>query len=320
MTTATPDDGTPQGPPPQGLPARAECWCGSGRRYKRCHQQADRNPAQAAREAAARSCSAASGERQRPEPLSDLREVPRTSCRGRTTWRRAVGAGAGRAAQRRRRRRVGTERDFGPTVKTGDDLERLRAACRLAATVLAAVGEAVAPGVTTDDLDALAHRLCVEAGAYPSPLLYSGDDPLFPKSICTSVNEVICHGIPDATVLRDGDLVKVDVSVYLDGMHGDCCATFGVGDVDPESQRLLDVTRDAMHAGIDAVRPGALVRDIGRAIQSVRAADGLQPSSATSSATASASPSTPPRPSTTTRSGARAPSACSPATPSRSSR
>ena len=257
---------TTQGPPPEGLSARAECWCGSGRRYKRCHQQADRDPAQAARAASRAVLLGQSGPRQRPEALSDLREVPahvpRPDYVETSAWAPSPGGRPNVVATR-----VGTERDFGPTVKTGDDLTRMRAACRLAASVLAAVGEAVEPGVTTDDLDALAHRLAVEAGAYPSPLLYSGDDPLFPKSICTSVNEVVCHGIPDATVLRDGDLVKVDVSVYLDGMHGDCCATFGVGDVDPESQRLLDTTRDAMHAGIDVVRPGALVRDVGRAIE-----------------------------------------------------
>ena len=139
----------------------------------------------------------------------------------------------------------------------------MRVAGRAAAEVLAEVGAAVRPGVTTDELDAICHAACLARGGYPSPLGYNG----FPKSLCTSVNEVICHGIPDSTVLADGDIVNLDVTIYLDGVHGDTNATFLVGDVDEASRRLVDVTRECLDLGIAAVRPGARVRDIGKAIQ-----------------------------------------------------
>ena len=119
------------------------------------------------------------------------------------------------------------------------------------------------PGITTDELDAIAHEECIKRGGYPSPLGYNG----YPKSLCTSVNEVICHGIPDSTVLKDGDIVNCDVTIYLDGVHGDTNATFLVGEVDEESRRLVEVTRECLDKGIGAVRPGAQVRDIGKAIQ-----------------------------------------------------
>ena len=139
----------------------------------------------------------------------------------------------------------------------------MRVAGRAAAEVLAEVGRAVRPGVTTDELDRVCHEACLARGGYPSPLGYNG----FPKSLCTSVNEVICHGIPDSTVLEDGDIVNCDVTIYLDGVHGDTNATFLVGDVDEASRRLVDVTRECLDLGIAAVRPGGTVRDIGRAIQ-----------------------------------------------------
>jgi methionyl aminopeptidase len=139
----------------------------------------------------------------------------------------------------------------------------MRVAGRAAADVLAVAGRAVAPGVTTDELDAIAHERCIELGAYPSPLNYRG----FPKSICTSVNEVICHGIPDTRALVDGDIVNIDVTVYLDGVHGDTNATFLVGDVDEQSRRLVGVTRECLDLGIKAVRPGRPISDIGRAIE-----------------------------------------------------
>ena len=111
--------------------------------------------------------------------------------------------------------------------------------------------------------DAVVHQATVERGAYPSPLGYRG----FPKSVCTSVNEVICHGIPDSTVLKDGDIINLDVTIYLDGVHGDTNATFLVGEVDQESKDLVQVTRECLELGIAAVKPGGTVRDIGRAIQ-----------------------------------------------------
>jgi methionyl aminopeptidase len=152
-------------------------------------------------------------------------------------------------------------------IRTPDEIERMRVAGRVAAEVLIEVGDAVAPGVTTDELDRIGHEACIARGAYPSPLNYKQ----FPKSLCTSVNEVICHGIPDSRKLREGDIVNVDVTAFIEGVHGDTNATFLVGDVDEDSKDLVRATRAAMHAGIDAVRPGARICDIGRAIeQSVR--------------------------------------------------
>jgi methionyl aminopeptidase len=142
-------------------------------------------------------------------------------------------------------------------------IERLRAACRAARRVLDGLAPAVRAGVTTDDLDAVAHDLYIAEGGYPSPLGYRG----FPKSICTSVNEVVAHGIPDDRPLADGDVVNCDVTIYLGGMHGDCSATFLVGDVAPDVRRLVDVTATCLEVGVAAVLPGGRVRDIGRAIQ-----------------------------------------------------
>ena len=151
----------------------------------------------------------------------------------------------------------------GSNVSSPDVIARMRVAGALAAEVLLEVGAAVAPGVTTDELDAITHAAAIARDCYPSPLNYRG----FPKSVCTSVNEVICHGIPDSRPLADGDIVNIDVTVYHDGVHGDTNATFFVGEVDPESQRLVRETRVAMYKGIEAVRPGGHVYDIGRAIE-----------------------------------------------------
>ena len=150
-----------------------------------------------------------------------------------------------------------------PRVKSAEVIERMRRSGRLAAEVLRDVGAAVAPGVTSEELDVLAHDLIVAAGAYPSPLNYSG----FPKAICTSVNEVICHGIPDSRKLVNGDIVNVDVTVYREGVHGDTNATFLVGQVDDAGQRLVQITRECLDLGIAAVKPGRPLSDIGRAIE-----------------------------------------------------
>ena len=148
-------------------------------------------------------------------------------------------------------------------MRTDDEIARMRVAGDLAAQVLLHVGEAVAPGITTDELDAIAHDECIRLGVYPSPLNYKH----YPKSICTSVNEVICHGIPDSRPLADGDILNIDVTVYADGVHGDTDAMFLAGDADPDSRRLCKVTREAMYKGIEAVRPGKPVNVIGKAIQ-----------------------------------------------------
>ena len=142
---------------------------------------------------------------------------------------------------------------------------RMRAAGRLAAEVLNYAGTLVAPGVTTEEIDIVVHEMIIKAGAYPSPLNYGG----FPKSVCTSLNECICHGIPDSTVLQDGDIINIDVTVFLDGYHGDTSRTFLCGAVDAQVAALVEATRDALAAGIAVCRPGAPIRDIGAAIHAL---------------------------------------------------
>jgi methionyl aminopeptidase len=162
----------------------------------------------------------------------------------------------------------------GPEVKPADIIARMRHAGRLAGNALAEVGRHVAPGVTTDELDRIGHEYLVDHGAYPSTLGYpgSGRGPAFPKSLCTSVNEVICHGVPDSTVLVEGDIVNVDITAYLTedgvGVHGDTDATFLVGEVDDESRQLVARTREAMLRGIRAAVPGRQINVIGRVIES----------------------------------------------------
>jgi methionyl aminopeptidase len=201
------------------------CWCGSGRKYKRCHKALEG--------------------RVLPAAVSPMLNVPDGITP--TDYYRT-----GRPNKWNE-----------PMVKSEDVLARMRVAGRVAAEVLAATGAAVAPGVTTDELDVVAHHAYLERGAYPSTLNYHG----YPKSICTSVNEVICHGIPDDRPLQDGDIVNIDVTAYIGGVHGDCNATFYVGDVDDMSRRLVEVTRECRALGIGAVAPGRPISDVGRAIQ-----------------------------------------------------
>ena len=152
----------------------------------------------------------------------------------------------------------------GPAVQDAGTIERMRAAGRLAAQARDLVGAAVAPGVTTDELDRIGHEFLCDHGAYPSTLGYRG----FPKSLCSSVNEVVCHGIPDSRVVEDGDIVNIDVTAYLDGVHGDTNATFLAGDVDEETRLLVERTREALDRAIRAVRPGRRINVIGRVIES----------------------------------------------------
>ena len=149
-------------------------------------------------------------------------------------------------------------------IKTPETIEKIRKAGQIAAQALQAVGEAIRPGVTTDELDRIGHDFIISHDAYPSCLGYMG----FPKSLCTSINEVICHGIPDDRPLEDGDIINVDITAYYDGVHGDTCAMFEVGTVDEESHRLIERTREAMMRGIKAVRPGREINVIGRVIES----------------------------------------------------
>ncbi|HEX2849652.1 MAG TPA: type I methionyl aminopeptidase [Acidimicrobiales bacterium] len=207
----------------QDLKANDPCWCGSGRKFKRCHKS----------------------ERLRPGRVSPMRTVP-------DHIERPPYAATGEVIRRPE-----------PLVKSPGVIERMRIAGRVAAEVLDEVGAAVRVGSTTDELDLIAHDAYVRRDAYPSTLNYHG----YPKTICTSVNEVICHGIPDDRALVDGDIVNVDVTAYIGGVHGDCNATFLVGHVDDASRRLVDVTRECLDRAIAEVRPGAPLNAIGKAIQ-----------------------------------------------------
>ena len=160
--------------------------------------------------------------------------------------------------------RPAPDRYRGSDVQTPDVIERMRVAGRLAAQAMHVAAAAIAPGVTTDELDRVAHEFLCDNGAYPAALGYRG----FPKSICTSVNEVICHGIPDTRPLEDGDLVKIDVTAFIDGVHGDNCGTFYCGAVDQASRDLTERTQEALNRAIKAVRPGRQVNVIGRVIES----------------------------------------------------
>ncbi len=159
--------------------------------------------------------------------------------------------------------RPGPKPFTGPEIKDAETIERMRAAGRLAAQALAEVAHHIAPGVSTDELDRVGHEFLCDNGAYPSTLGYKG----FPKSLCTSINEVICHGIPDSTELHDGDIVNIDITAFLDGVHGDTDATYLVGDVDERSRLLVERTESAMMRGIKAVAPGRPVSVIGRVIE-----------------------------------------------------
>src|SRR6202042_2437175 len=180
-----------------------------------------------------------------PGRVSPVRQVPST-----ITAPEYVG---------RKRPRIGE-----PDVKDPETIERMRVAGRIAAQALAEVGRHVAPGVTTDELDRVGHEFLIEHGAYPSTLGYRG----YPKSLCTSLNEVICHGIPDDTEMVEGDIVNVDITAFIGGVHGDTNATFPVGEVDDESRLLIERTHEAMMRGIRAVAPGRPLNAVGRVIQS----------------------------------------------------
>jgi methionyl aminopeptidase len=152
----------------------------------------------------------------------------------------------------------------GSEVKDAETIEKIRTASRLAAQAIVEVGRHIQPGVTTDQLDRIGHEFLTGHNAYPSTLGYRG----FPKSLCTSVNEVICHGIPDTTVLQDGDIINLDITAYVDGVHGDTNYTFLVGEVDEESRLLVERTQESLNRAIKAVAPGREINVIGRAIES----------------------------------------------------
>jgi methionyl aminopeptidase len=152
----------------------------------------------------------------------------------------------------------------GPEVKDAETIEKMRIAGRIAAQAMEAAAAAIAPGVTTDELDRIGHEFMLDHGAYPSTLGYRH----YPKSLCTSVNEVICHGIPDDRPLEDGDIVNIDITAYIGGVHGDTDATYLCGEVDEESRLLVERTHEAMMRGIRAAVAGREINVIGRVIQS----------------------------------------------------
>ena len=210
--------------PPAVLPqANDACWCGSGRKYKRCHRPLEG--------------------RVLPGTISPMLDVPFHIVRPSYADTGTV--------QRWNENRV----------KSPEIIERMRHACAMAADILRLAGEMVEPGITTDQIDRYVHQLTIDRGAYPSPLNYHG----YPKSVCTSVNEIICHGIPDSRVLQDGDIINLDVTCYVGGVHGDTNAAFFVGNVDPANRKLVEVTEECTWHGIEAVMPGRPLSDIGRA-------------------------------------------------------
>ena len=149
-------------------------------------------------------------------------------------------------------------------IKDAVEIEKMRVAGRLAAEVLEMIHEHVQVGVTTNQLNQICHNYIVDVqGAIPAPLNYHG----FPKSICTSVNHVVCHGIPNDKPLKQGDLVNIDITVIKDGYHGDTSRMFGVGNIAPHAQRLVTITQECMYKGIELVKPGTRLGDIGHVIQ-----------------------------------------------------
>ena len=152
----------------------------------------------------------------------------------------------------------------GSDVQSQEVIEKMRIAGRIAALALAEVGANVAPGITTDELDRIGHEFLLDHNAYPSTLGYRD----FPKSLCASLNEVICHGIPDSTVVADGDICNIDITAFIHGVHGDTNATFLAGEVDEQSRLLVERTQESLTRAIAAVRPGRPINVIGRVIES----------------------------------------------------
>lgn len=156
------------------------------------------------------------------------------------------------------------KKHVGSDVQSQEVIEKMRIAGRIAALALAEVGANVAPGITTDELDRIGHEFLLDHNAYPSTLGYRD----FPKSLCASLNEVICHGIPDSTVVADGDICNIDITAYIHGVHGDTNATFLAGEVDEQSRLLVERTQESLTRAIAAVRPGRPINVIGRVIES----------------------------------------------------
>jgi methionyl aminopeptidase len=219
------------------------CWCSSGRKYKKCHLRSDELGETAPSDLPNRTVGLPTVSPGRISPTSSVPDrigLPEYAVTGAPTSDRAS-----------------------CKKVSADQIERMRTAGRIAREVLDTVLAGVRPGITTDELDRIAHQRIIELDAYPSPLNYMG----FPKSICTSVNEVVVHGIPDSRELVEGDIINCDVTVYVHGMHGDCSETVFVGQVDEESRRLVKVTWECLMQAIDVVRPGQFFNVIGQVIE-----------------------------------------------------
>ncbi|CAG9856724.1 unnamed protein product [Phyllotreta striolata] len=168
----------------------------------------------------------------------------------------------------------GVPNDFipsSPEIKSPEQIRRMTKSCQLAANVLKRVEDFIQVGKTTEEIDRLVFNSCMEIGVYPSPLNYRH----FPKSVCTSVNNVACHGIPDDRPLQNGDIINVDITVFHDGFHGDCSKTFLIGDVDEQGKKLVEATKECLHAGIELCRPGASFREIGCRIEEKATSSGF---------------------------------------------
>jgi len=209
--------------------ANEKCWCGSGKKFKRCHRRSEKQIQQG--------------------NISPLRSVPDTISK--PTW--ADGGDV--------------ERWKEPKVKSEDVINRMKRTAVEAADTLAYLGSLCQPGITTEEIDIACHNAAIERQSYPSPLQYPGHVYAFPKSVCTSVNEVICHGIPDDRPLEDGDIINIDVTLFKEGVHGDTNATFFVGEVSEQNKKLVTVTKQCLELGIEAAKPGNQINAIGKAIQ-----------------------------------------------------
>jgi methionyl aminopeptidase len=229
--------------PARNLGRNDPCHCGSGKKYKACHLNAD----QAAQRSAAPAGGATTGAHAEA-PAAWTRHVQRTG----STAERLKGKNS-------------------TLIKTPEQIEGIRRSCQATKRILDLMEGRLEPGVTTEQINTWVHEATLAEGAIPAPLNYRG----FPKSVCTSINAVVCHGIPDGTALRDGDIINVDVTCILDGYYGDASRTYEVGKVAPEARRLVRVTRECLELGIKQVRPGGFVGDIGQAIQAHAEAAGF---------------------------------------------
>jgi methionyl aminopeptidase len=209
------------------------CWCGSGKKFKRCHKdpataKAPRNPS--VRKGRVTDVLTVPADIRRPDYVSNGGRPKKTSV---------------------------------SLVKPPEMIDRMRRAGHAAVQVIDIIRPHVVVGATTDAIDAVAHQAYIDLGGYPSTVGYGG----YLKSVCTSVNEVICHGIPDDRPLADGDILNIDVTIFLEGVHGDHSVMFEVGNVDESSRQLVRVTKECLDLGVAAVRPGAPINEIGRAIE-----------------------------------------------------